>query len=63
MVLLAIIRSGRECWLPVEEQSGGLASKLTHLLVEYRFWSEECPGLQRQIEVLRELANNVGLEV
>ena len=71
LILLAIVKSGHEAWIPVDVEVlwgmsfGGpvqdqpISGKIGHVLTEFDFWSIESPDLKRHREVLEDVARNV----
>ncbi|KAK0291774.1 hypothetical protein LTR91_008281 [Friedmanniomyces endolithicus] len=71
LILLAIIKSGNEAWIPggagvifgscarAMPDGRPVAGKLGHVIAAYDFWAKESPDLKRHREVLREVADSV----
>ncbi|KAK3721479.1 hypothetical protein LTR37_003035 [Vermiconidia calcicola] len=71
LILLAIVKSGHEAWIPGGVQGlwgfsthahpcrDPIEGKLGHVLAEFEFWSEESPDFTRHRDVLEEVTRMV----
>ena len=71
LILLAIVKSGKEAWIPGGAQvlwgmssssyshEQVIAGKIGHVLAEFEYWTVESPDLQRHRDILEDVTRTV----